>query len=145
MKGNKNRRRRLTAKREGGFKLNYLLIFLAVISLSSLYVWQRITVVALATSSKELKVQIKSKQDVRKYLQIEVTKLSSIERIEKKAERMGLAYPSPDGIGWIRESSDSVYLETRGITGNIWAKLKTLHGRLLPGDEAVAGEIKREP
>lgn len=145
MRAKRSRKKRPPAKRKSSFKRAYLLIFLTVIFLSCLYIWQRITVVTLAGENKELRLKIKRKQQIHKYLQIEVTKLNSIQRIEERGRQLGLMYPPLDRMGWIHESSDSVYLEHGGLTGKIWARLKTLHRDLLSGDEAVAREIEHEP
>jgi len=136
---------RLVKKREKSLRVKFLLIFLVLIFLSCLYIWQRVTVVALSAETKELRLEIKQKQKIRKYLQIEVTQFSSIQRIEKMGKKLGLVYPHLDQIGLIRESSDSTYLETPGFTKNIWAKLKAVQEDLLSGDEAIAKEIKHEP
>ena len=145
MSARRPRKSRAAARGKSGFKPAYLLIFLTVISLSCLYIWQRVTVVTLAGENKELRLEIKRKQQIRKYLQIEVTKLSSIQRIEERGRQMGLVYPPLSQIGWIRESPDSVYLEKNGLTGKIWAGLRTLREDLLGGDEAIAREIEHEP
>ena len=145
MRAKRSRKNRRRTKRKGGFKPAYLLVFLTVITLSCLYIWQRVTVVTLAGENKELRLKINEKQQIRKYLQIEVTKLNSVQRIEERGRRLGLVYPPLDGMGWIHESSDSVYLEHGGLTGKIWARLKNLHRDLLSGDEAVAREIEHEP
>ncbi len=141
----KTRRKHSVAGRKKGFNAGVLFVFLALISVSCLYIWQRVTVVALAGRAKELKLKIESKQEVLTYLQIEVTRLGSVERIEEKGKQMGLVYPSLDKIEWIRESSDSVYLEKPYPPGSIWAKLTAFRRKLLPGDEAVAKEIRHEP
>jgi len=131
--------------RKRSFKLNSLLVFLTLISLSCVYIWQRVTIITLCAHTKELRLEIQQKQKIRKYLQIEVTQFSSIQRIEKMGKKLGLVYPHLDQIGLIRESSDSTYLETPGFTKNIWAKLKAVQEDLLSGDEAIAKEIKHEP
>jgi len=139
------KRKRPSAKRKKSFNAGRFLFFLALILLSCLYIWQRVTVVALAKNTKELKLEIKNKQEALKYLQIEVTKLNSIERIEEKAELMGLVYPSLDQIEWIREASDSIYLEKNRTQGNLWTKLTAIHRKLFAGDGAIAREIEHEP
>jgi cell division protein FtsL len=141
----KTKRKRPVAGRKKGFSAGILFVFLVLIAVSCLYIWQRVTVVALAGRTKELKLKIESKQETLKYLQIEVTRLGSVERIEEKGKQMGLVYPTLDKIEWIRESSDSVYLEQPYPPGSIWAKLTALQRKLLPGDEAVAREIRHEP
>jgi len=136
---------RFAVKSRKSLRLKILLISLTLIFLSCVYIWQRVTVITLSTRTKELRLEIKQKQKSRKYLQIEVTKLSSIQTIEQKGRKMGFVYPSLNQIGLIRESSDSTYLEMPGFTENIWAKLKALQKDLLSGDEAIAKEIKHEP
>jgi cell division protein FtsL len=139
------KRRHPVAKRKKGFNAGRFLFFLVLISLSCLYIWQRVTIVALAKNTKELKLAIKSRQETLKYLQIEVTELNSIERLQEKAELMGLVYPPLDQIEWIREESDSVYLEKNLSQGGLWAKLTALRSNLFAGDGAIAREIEHEP
>lgn len=145
MRKNQTKRRRPVTKKRRILNRGPLFILLAVILVACLYIWQRVTVVALAGRTKELKVEIDGKQEALKYLQIEVTHLGSIQRIEERGKKMGLVYPSLDRIEWIRESSDSVYLEKRRLAGSIWAKLTALQRKLLPGEEAVAKEVRHEP
>ena len=145
MSARRPRKSRAAARGKSGFKPAYLLIFLTVISLSCLYIWQRVTVVTLAGENKELRLEIKRKQQIRKYLQIEVTELNSIERLQEKAELLGLVYPSLDQIEWIREESDSVYLERNRPQEGLWAKLTALRSNLFAGDGAIAREIEHEP
>jgi hypothetical protein len=122
------------------------MVMLMLIFLSCLYIWQRVTIITLSAGAKELKVEIKQKQKVRKYLQIEVTELSSVRRLEKLGSRMGLVYPSLGQTGLIRESSDSTYLEMSGLAKSMWTKLRTFQKDLFSArDEAFASEIKREP
>ena len=125
-------------------KIKFLLIFLVPILLSSLYIWQRVTVITLSAQTKELKVKIKHQEKTLNYMQIEVTKLSSIDRIEKTVEGMGFVRPPIDSIGWIQESPDSTYLDTLSMRENVWAKLKTLQKNLFSSDQAEAKEIKHD-
>lgn len=138
-------KRNRISKRKKTLRGKYLLIFLSFILLCCLYIWQRVSVITLSARTKELRLEIQQKQKIRKYLQIEVTSLSSIERIENKGRQMGLDYPSLDKMGLIRESSDSTYMEKSGFAKDVWAKLKALQKGLLPGDQAIAKEIKHEP
>jgi len=142
---NRIKRNRPAAKRKKSLKLKFRLIFLVLILLSCVYIWQRVTVITLSARTKELKVEINQKQKACKYLQIEVTKLSSVKRIEKIGKNMGLAYPNLDQMGLICESSDSTNRKTPGLVKSIWAKLKAFQEDLLSGDEAIAKEIKHEP
>ena len=135
---------RFAVKSKKSLRLKFLFISLALIFLSCMYIWQRVTIITLSTHTKELRLEIRQKQKTRKYLQIELTKLSSVQRIEEIGKQMGLVYPGPNQIGLIRESSDSTYLETPGFAKNIWTKLKALQKNLLSGDEAIAKEIKDE-
>jgi cell division protein FtsL len=132
------------AKRKRRSRIRFLLIIFTLILLSCVYIWQRVTVITLSAQTKELRLKTKRQQEIRKYLEIEVANLSSVQRIEEKGTRMGLAYPRLDQIGLIRQSPDSTYLETRGFAKNVWARLKVLRKSLLPGDEAVAREIENE-
>jgi cell division protein FtsL len=141
----KQKKERDSPGRTKGTRVKVIFVFLTVISLCCMYIWQRVTVVALAGRTKELKQQIEAKQETLKYLQIEVTGLGSVGRIEEKGRELGLVYPSLDQIEWIRESSDSVYLEKRSSPPGIWAQLTLIQRKLLPGEEAVAKEIKHEP
>lgn len=141
----KIKRNRFAVKSKKSLRPKLLLIFLTLILLSCVYIWQRVAVITLSARTKELRLEIKQKQKTRKYLQIEVTELSSIQRIEEMGKKMGFVYPSLDQIGLIREWCDSTYLETPGFTKNIWAKLKSLQKDLLSGDEAIAKEIQHEP
>ena len=145
MRRKKSTRGRLTAKRERRSRLRLFLIVLTLILLSCVYIWQRVTVITLSAQAKELRLETKRMQEIRKYLEIEVANLSSIPRIEKKGMQMGLAYPGLDQIGLIRELPDSTYLETQGFAKNVWARLRALRKTLLPGDEALAKEIENEP
>jgi cell division protein FtsL len=145
VRGRKSTRGRLTAKKKRRSRLRLFLIVLTLIFLSCVYIWQRVTVITLSAQAKELRLETKRMQEIRKYLEVEVTNLSSIPRIEKKGMQMGLAYPGLDQIGLIRELPDSTYLETQGFAKNVWARLRALRKTLLPGDEALAKEIENEP
>ncbi|NIM99117.1 MAG: hypothetical protein GTO24_13860 [candidate division Zixibacteria bacterium] len=146
MSRTRSKRSGFIASRNGSFRTKFLMILLTIIFLSCVYIWQRITVVTLSACTKGLRVEIKQKQKVRKYLQIEVTKLSSVQRIEKLGRALGFAYPRLGQIGLIRESPDSTYLETPGLAKSLWTRLKSLRNDFLfPGDEAFAKEIKPKP
>jgi cell division protein FtsL len=123
----------------------FLLIVMALILLSCVYIWQRVITITLSARTKELRLEISEKQETLKYLQIEVTRLSSVPRIEERGKEMGLVYPQLDQIGFLRESSDSTYLETSGSPGNFWTKLRKLQREILSPDEALAKEPEHEP
>lgn len=133
-----------STKRPTGLKLRLLLIFLLPILLSSLYIWQRVTVITLSAQTKELKVRIKQHQKALNYMQIEVTKLSSIDRMEKTFAGLGFIRPPIDSIGWIQETPESTYIDTLGKSENVWAKSKSLQKNIFPSDQAEAKEIKHE-
>jgi cell division protein FtsL len=135
---------RFVPQKTKSLKLKLVLIFLLPILLSSLYIWQRVTVITLSTQIKELKVKIKQQQKTLNYMQIEVTKLSSIDRIEKTAQGMGFVRPPIDSIGLIQESADSTYIREHDLRENVWAKLKTLKKNLFSSDKAEAKEIKHD-
>ena len=146
MSRSRSKRSGFVASRNKSFRTKFLMILLTIILLSCVYIWQRITVVTLSACTKELRVEIKQKQRVRKYLQIEVTKLSSVQRIEKLGRALGFAYPRLGQTGLIRESPDSTYLETPGLAKSLWTRLKSLRKDVLfPGDKAFAKEIKPRP
>lgn len=77
-------------------------------------------------------------------MQIEVAKLSSIDRLEKTIEDLGFVLPLFDSIGVIQESVDSSQGDTLGEKENIWVKLKSLQKNLFWGDKVEAKEIKHE-
>lgn len=143
MRKEKSKRSRFAAKKSK--KPRFLLIFLVLILLSCVYIWQRVTTITLSACTKELRLEIREKQETLKYLKIEVTKLGSIPRIEEMGKKMGLDYPNLDQIGLLRESSDSTFLETSGSPGNIWTKLRKLQREILSPDEALAKEPDHEP
>ena len=144
MSRNKIRATRFDGKGSKSFRLKLILIFLAPILLSSLYIWQRVTVITLSAQTKELRVKIKQQEKTLTYLQIEATKLSSMDRIQKTVEDMGFVQPSVNSIGLIQESSDSTYLKQFDLKENIWVKLRNLKKNLLFGDKVEAKEIKHE-
>jgi len=141
---NKIRATRFNGKGSKSFRLKFLLIFLTPILLSSLYIWQRVTVITLSAQTKELKVRIKQQERTLNYMQIEETKLSSIDRIQKTVEDMGFVQPPVNSIGLIQESFDSTSIKKLEEKENVWAKLRALKKNLLFGDKVEAKEIKHE-
>lgn len=144
MSRNKIRATRFNGKGSKSFRLKFLLIFLTPILLSSLYIWQRVTVITLSAQTKELKVRIKQQERTLNYMQIEETKLSSIDRIQKTVEDMGFVQPPVNSIGLIQESFDSTSIKKLEEKENVWAKLRALKKNLLFGDKVEAKEIKHE-
>jgi cell division protein FtsL len=141
---NKIRATRFDRKGSKSFRLKFLLIFLTPILLSSLYIWQRVTVITLSAQTKELRVKIKQQEKTLNYMQIEETKLSSIDRIQKKVEDMGFVQPPMNSIALIQESFDSTSIKKLEAKENVWAKLRSLKKNLLFGDKVEAKEIKHE-
>lgn len=121
----------------------FLLGLLAVICLLTLCVWQRVTVIKLLKETKEYK-EILAKEEKRyKYLSLEISELSSIQRIERIAqEELGLVYPSREQIIYV----DLENLDHSSIPGNLWVKLKKLGNKLNPFQEKglQAEEIKHD-
>jgi cell division protein FtsL len=144
LKRNKIKFNRLTVGRSKNLKYKLFLLFLAPILISSLYIWQRVTVITLSSQNKELRVEIKQRQRVLDYLQVEVARLSSIDRIEKTIGSLGFVQPPFDSVGVILEYAEAPAFDTLGEKENIWAKLKALQKNLLSGDQVEAKEIKHE-
>ena len=143
MKRNKIRLNRLSG-RSKSLKYKLFLLFLTPMLLSSLYIWQRVTVITLSSHNKELRVEIKQRQRVLDYLQVEVARLNSIDRLEKTTGSLGFVQPSFDSVGVIVEYAENPAVDTAEEEVNIWAKLKTLQKNLLSGDKLEAKEIKYE-
>jgi cell division protein FtsL len=135
---------RSVASRSKTYKFKLLLIFLTPVLLASLYIWQRVTVITLSSQTKQLRVEIKQRQKALDYLEIEVAKLSSIDRLEKTIADLGFVRPLFDSIGIIQESVESGPGDTLGRKENIWVKLKSLQKNLFWGDKVEAKEIKHE-
>lgn len=144
MKRNKIKLNRLTAGRSKNLRYKLFLLFLTPILISSLYIWQRVTVITLSSQNKQLRVEIKQRQRVLDYLQIEVARLNSIDRIEKTIGSLGFVQPPFDSVGVILEYAEAPSVDTLGEKENIWAKLKALQKNLLSGDKVEAKEIKHE-
>jgi cell division protein FtsL len=140
----RNKFNRPTVGRSSNLKYKLFLLFLTPILLSSLYIWQRVTVITLSSQNKELKVEIKQRQRVLDYLQIEVAQLGSIDRIEKTTSRLGFVQPLFDSVGVILEYAETSPVDTAEGKENIWARLKALQKNLLSGDKVEAKEIKHE-
>ena len=144
MDSNKTILNRSAARGSKTLKLKIILIFLAPVLLASLYIWQRVTVITLSSQTKQLRVEIKQRQKALDYLEIEVAKLSSIDRLEKTIADLGFVRPFFDSIGIIQESVESGPGDTLVRKENIWVKLKSLQNNLFWGDKVEAKEIKHE-
>lgn len=124
-------------------KKTFYMALLMLIILSTLYVWQRITVIKLLKETEGFKKVLAQEEKKYKYLNLEITELSSIERIEKIArENLGMVYPSREQIIFV----DVVNLEGSTIPGNLWVKLKSLGAKLNPFQDKglQAKEIKHD-
>lgn len=124
MQKGKIKKSHLHLKKEKSLRLKFSVILMALIFLSLIYIWQRVTVLTLANEIKSLNVQIDNQQKEYKYLQVEVAFLSSVERVEGLAKEMGFVYPAPQQIGVLPEVPDSDILERQGLIKKIWTKLK---------------------
>jgi cell division protein FtsL len=118
-------------KRQRNFRLKFFLILMMLIVLSIVHIWQRVTVLTLANEIKGLSVRIDNQQKEYKYIQVEVACLSSVERIEKLAKKMGFVYPSLEQIEVLSEVPNSADLKRPSWLDNIWSKLKGIGKNLL--------------
>jgi len=121
----------------------FLLSLLLIVFFLTLYVWQRVTVIKLLKEMEELKEVLAQQEKKYKYLNLEITKLSSIERIEKIAqEKLGLIYPMRERIIYV----DVGKLNRSTLPGDLWVKLKNLGKKLYPFEErgVQAKEIKHD-
>lgn len=131
MKRGEIKRSRPTFKKEKNLRLKFFLILMLIIILSLIYIWQRVTVVTLASDIKRLNVKIDRQQKEYKYLQVEVASLSSVERIESLAKERGFVYPALEQIGVLPEAPDTVVLKKQSFVKNIWTRLKGIKSDLL--------------
>lgn len=92
--------------------------------LAIIHIWQRVTILTLASEIKGLNMQIEKQQKEYKYLQVEIAYLSSVERIERLTKEMGFTYPSLEQIGLLPEVADSDIHERPGLIKEVWTKLK---------------------
>jgi cell division protein FtsL len=118
-------------KRQRNFRLKFFLILMMLIFLSIVHIWQRVTVLTLANEIKGLSVRIDNQQKEYKYIQVEVAHLSSVERIEKLAKKMGFVYPSLEQIEVFSEVPSSADLKRQGWIDNILSRLKGIRINLL--------------
>ncbi len=124
-------------------KKTFYMALLMLIVLSTLYVWQRITVIKLLKETEDFKGVLAQEEKKYKYINLEITELSSIERIEKIArENLGMVYPSREQIIFVNVEN----LEGSTLPGNLWVKLKSLGEKLNPFQEKglQAKEIKHD-
>jgi cell division protein FtsL len=121
----------------------FLLGLLVMICLLTLYVWQRVTVIKLLKETRGYKEILAIEEKKYKYLNLEISELSSIQRIERIAqEKLGLVYPSREQIIYVNVEN----LDHSTIPGDLWVKLKNLGSKLNPFQEKglQAEEIKHD-
>jgi cell division protein FtsL len=111
-------------RKEKSFRLKFFLILMILISLSTVYIWQRVTVLTLANEIKRLNVEIGNQQREYKYVQVEVASLSSVERIERLAQEMGFIYPSLGQIEILSAAPNSGEPERESWIDRVWGTLK---------------------
>jgi cell division protein FtsL len=124
--------------------LKFSLILMAVIFLSIIYIWQRVTVLTAENENKRINVQIGNLRKEYEYLQVEVASLNSVERIGRLAKEMGFVYPSVEQKGVLPEAPDPAIFEGEGSTKNLWTKLKGIKRNLLSSDKVEAKEVKHD-
>jgi len=115
---------------------------LVLIFLSIIYIWQRVTLLSLASEIKRLNVDLSNQQREYKYLQVEVASLSSVERIGRLAQQMGFVCPSIEQKKALPEAPDSLIIERKGLLKNMWTKLERIKRNLLTGGGVEAKEVK---
>lgn len=119
------------------------LSLLAMIVLLTLYVWQRVMVIKLLKETEEFKEVLAHEEKKYKYMNLDITELSSIDRIEKIAhDKLGLIYPERGQIIFV----DMGKLNNSNLPLNLWVKLKKLGKKLNPFEErgVEAKEIKHD-
>ncbi|MDH4222229.1 MAG: cell division protein FtsL [candidate division Zixibacteria bacterium] len=122
---------------------NFLFGLFVIIFLLILLVWQRITVIRILKETEDLKILLAAEEKKYKYLNLERTGLSSIERIEKIAqEKLGLIYPGREQIVYV----DVEKINRPDLPGNLWVKLKKIGRKINPFMESgvQAKEIKHD-
>jgi len=124
LKKRKIRKSHLALKKEKSFRLKVFVVLLMLIFLSIVYIWQRVTVLTFANEIKRLNVQIDNQQKEYKYIQVEVASLSSVERIEKLAKKMGFLYPSLEQIEVVSEALNSADFKGESWIDDVWGTLK---------------------
>jgi cell division protein FtsL len=121
----------------------FFLILLLLIGFSTLYVWQRVMVIKLLREIEKQKLLLAQEEKNYKYLSLEITELSSFERIEKIAQKeFGLIHPPREQIILVDEGQ----FNQSSLPGNIWVKLRSLVRKLYPFEEkgVQAKEIKHD-
>jgi len=121
----------------------FFLILLLLIGFSTLYVWQRVMVIKLLKKIEEQKLLLAQEEKKYKYLNLEITELSSFERIEKIAQNeFGLIHPPREQIVLVDEKQ----FNQSSLPGNIWVRLRSLGEKLYPFEKKglQAKEIKHD-
>jgi len=121
----------------------FFLILLLLIGFSTLYVWQRVMVIKLLREIEKQKLLLAQEEKKYKYLNLEITELSSFERIVKIAQKeLELINPSREQIVLVDEKQ----FNQSSLPGNIWVRLRNLGEKLYPFEEkgVQAKEIKHD-
>lgn len=101
-----------------------LFAFTLIVGLSIGYIWQRVTFLKISKEIKSLRSQISEQEERYKYLNIEMAKLSSFERIENIATtQLGLVYPKREQIVFLGEVSLPDFNKKKGKLENLRGKL----------------------
>ena len=124
MQRQKIKRSHIRLRRGKRFRFRFFLILIVLMILAIIHIWQRVTILTLASEIKGLNMQIEKQQKEYKYLQVEIAYLSSVERIERLTKEMGFTYPSLEQIGLLPEVADSDIHERPGLIKEVWTKLK---------------------
>ena len=121
----------------------FYLALLVLIVFSTLYVWQRVKVIKLLKEIQEQKKLLAEEEKEYKYLTLEISELSSFERIEKiSQEKLGLIHPAEYQIQRVYEQQP----KKSNLPANLWVKLKNFGKKLYPFEEKrlPAKEIKHD-
>jgi cell division protein FtsL len=101
-----------------------LFAFTLIVGLSIGYIWQRVTFLKISKEIKSLRSQISEQEERYKYLNIEIAKLSTVERIENIATtQLGLVYPKAEQIVFLKEVSVPSSDKKKGKLENLREKL----------------------
>ena len=142
----RKRNRKYQIRDERAFPLfKILFIFTLIVALSIGYIWQRVTFLRISKEMKSLKSQIAGQEERYKYLNIEIAKLSTVERIENFATaRLGLVYPKADQIVFLDDVFSLTKDEKQSKFENLKEKLTNLVSNIfnISDNHLEAKEIK---
>ena len=122
-----------------------LFVFTLIVGLSIGYIWQRVTFLKISKEIKSLRSQISEQEERYKYLNIEMAKLSSFERIENIAiTQLGLVHPKAEQIVFLKEVSLPNSEKKKGEFENLTEKLTNIASTIFsPSDNQLeAKEIR---